>query len=347
MIMRDGAEVPPHPFVAIVILNWRDGAATLACVTAVQAITGVHYRIVIVDNGSTDGSAETLAAIDGVDVIRNGRNLGYAGGVNVGIRHAMQIGADYAWLLNSDATVGPDVLGKLLAVSEADPTIGLVSPVFHDPAAPDTPEFCLGRFEPRSRYANQTASPAEADDWQRSHADEVILLGTALLIRRSLVDAIGGLDDRFFAYVEDVDYCLRATAAGFHSVAVPDAVVYHKFKTPVEAPASCPDYLHYFMSRNYLLLWKKLPRPFLLRKAALWFLRQRLIQAERMAGNSGAIDALLAGLWDGVRGIGGPFDPSHRMPWPLRSMLGRHPRFWIDLIDGKCPVRRATAQARG
>jgi GT2 family glycosyltransferase len=327
------------PLVVVVILNWQDGHATLACVASLKVLANVRYRVIVVDNGSTDGSADRLAAVEGVDLIRNRQNLGFAGGVNVGLRQAMQNGADYVWILNNDATVTPDALARLVAAAESDPRIGLVSPVFHDPLHPETLEFCVGRFNPHSRYADQTNIPATAHEWQRTYPDQVVLLGTALLIRRSLIEAIGGLDDRFFAYVEDVDYCLRATAAGFRNVALPSAIVYHRFKTPVENPSGCPDYLHYFMTRNYLLLWKKLPGPVLLRKAALWFLHQRLIQIERAAGARGTIDAILAGLWDGLRGVGGPYDPAHRMPWPLRSLLGRCPRFWIRLMDGKPPLR--------
>jgi GT2 family glycosyltransferase len=325
------------PLVCVIILNWKDSEATFACLRALAGTGYPNLCTVVVDNGSTDGSVETLARMDSVNLIRNGRNLGFTGGVNVGLRHAVSKGADYVWMLNSDATVQPDVLGKLVAAAESDPRIGLVSPVFHDPDVPDVPEFCLGRFDPAARYATQTADVAQAKEWQANHPDQVLLLGTALLVRRSLIEAIGGLDEGFFAYVEDVDYCLRSLKAGFRNVAVPDAVVYHKFKQPVTDPAACPPYLHYFMSRNYLLLWKKLPGSPLLQKAAVWFLRQRLVQLDRMRDQPAAVDALLAGLWDGVRGRTGPYDPGRRMPWPVRVLLERHPGALIRLLDGKLP----------
>jgi hypothetical protein len=137
----------------------------------------------------------------------------------------------------------------------------------------------------------------------------------------------------FFANVEDVDYCLRARAAGFRAVAVPETVVFHKLTQPVENPGRVADYLHYFMTRNYLLLWRKLPLPALVRKAALWFLHKRLTQIARMPEFPAAIDAVLASLWDGVRGIGGPCRPAHKAPWLLRATLGRHPAFWLALLN--------------
>ena len=330
-----------QPKVAIVILNWNDVQATLACLKALRATDYPDYTTIVVDNGSSDGSAAHLRDMETIDLVTNVTNLGYTGGVNIGIGRAMATGADYVWLLNSDATTSPDVLGRLVAAAEIGQKIGLVSPIFCDPDDPATIEFRLGRFDPDARQATQTADPAVALTWQRDHPDQVVVLGTALLIRRQLIETIGVLDPEFFAYVEDVDYCLRAHAAGFHVVAVPDAVVGHKFKQPVEHPDLVPPYLHYFMARNYLLLWRKLPSPKWMRKGTIWFLHQRLAQIARMRCAPRAIDAVLAGLWDGVCGIGGPYHADRRAPWLIRMMLGRHPAFLLALLDGRNPFRRS------
>ena len=336
-----GASIQPaQPRVAIVILNWNDTPATLACLDALRATGYANYTTIVVDNGSTDGSVDRLRGIAAIDLITNPTNLGYTGGVNAGIGRAMAAGADYVWLLNSDATTQPDVLARLVATAESDERIGLVSPVFCDPDDPSAMEFCLGRFDPAARQASQTADAPTAAAWQRDDPAGVVLLGTALLIRRRVIETIGMLDPDFFAYVEDVDYCLRAHAAGFLAVAEPAAVVGHKFKQPIENPAGVPPYLHYFITRNYLLLWRKLPPPVLWRKATLWFLHQRLSQIQRMPGIPSAIDAVLAGLWDGVRGVGGPYRPNRKAPWPLRLAFGRFPGFWLALIDGRNPFGR-------
>jgi GT2 family glycosyltransferase len=325
------------PFVCAVVINWNNLDGTLACLRALKHTTYQNLGIVVVDNGSRAEDRAALADLPDIELALNAENLGFTGGVNTGIDRAMARGADYVWLLNNDATAASDVLDKLVAAAEADPGIGLVSPVFHDPDAPDRAEFCLGLFDPLSRTIHQTTDPEQAMVWQRDHQAQVVLLGTALLLRRALIERIGGLDTTFFAYVEDVDYSLRSTSAGFRNVAVPDAIVLHKFKEPVARPGSVPAYLHYFMSRNYLLLWRKMPGPRLLRRSTLWFLRQRLTQIERMPGAMAAIDALLAGLWDGVRGVGGRYDPTRRAPAVLRRWVGRHPGFWLNVIDGRWP----------
>ncbi|MFO1025795.1 MAG: glycosyltransferase family 2 protein [Acetobacteraceae bacterium] len=328
------------PRVAIVVINWNDADTTLRCLQSLRATDYANRTVIVVDNGSTDGSAARVAAAEpGIDLVINPENLGFTGGVNAGMRRAMETGADFVWLLNSDAVTAPDVLSRLVAAAETDPGIGLVSPVLHDLDHPDAPEICLARFDPDARIATQTADPTTAQRWLREHPQEVILVGTALLVRRALIETIGLLDPQFFAYVEDVDYSLRCHAAGFKAVAVPDAVVLHTFKQPVETPGAVPPYLHYFMTRNYLLLWRKLPPPVLRRKASLWFLRQRLAQIARMPDQPAAIEAVLSGLRDGVLGIGGPYQPERRAPWLLRWLLGRHPRFWLALLDGRLPFR--------
>jgi GT2 family glycosyltransferase len=307
-------EATGQPRVVIVILNWNDIQATMACLHALRATDYDNYAVIVVDNGSSDGSAVHLREIETIELVTSPVNLGYTGGANIGIDRAMTMGADYIWLLNSDAITRPDVLGCLVAEAEADPKLGLVSPIFCDPDEPAAIEFRLGRFDPQARQASQTTDPAVAAGWLRDYPDQVLVLGTALLIRRHVVEAIGALDSTFFAYVEDVDYCLRAHTAGFGVKAVPGAVVGHKFKQPVERPDGAPPYLHYFMTRNYLLLWRKLPPPILIRKSFIWFLRQRLAQMERMRAAPESIAAVLAGLWDGIREVGGPYRPTRKAP---------------------------------
>ena len=326
-----------HPAVCVVVLNWNSGETTRACLRSLAATVYPNFSIIVVDNASSDGSADELACIETIDLIRNRTNLGFTGGINAGIRRAMERDAEYVWLLNSDATAAPDVLGKLVAAAGRDTRIGLVSPIFHDPDPPHVAEFCLAQYDPKTGIARQTDDPSMAHEWAERYPERVVILGTALLVRRSLIETIGVLDDRFFAYVEDVDYSLRATAAGFRNVAVPDAVVWHRFKSPVKNPRSVPPYLHYYITRNYLLLWRKTSRRLFVSKAMLWFLRERLMQLSRMTGDTAATDALLAGLWDGLRGIGGPYDPLRRMPTVPRFLLGRQPMAWIDLMDGRWP----------
>jgi GT2 family glycosyltransferase len=326
----------PQPAVTAVILNWNNAAATRACLRSLAALDYDNLSILVVDNASSDGSADELANDGRVELIRNRTNLGFTGGANAGIRHAMRRRPDFVWLVNSDAVAAPHVLRQLVDAAARDSRAGLLSPVFHDPESA-RPEWLASRFDPVARIATQTDDPGTATEWREHFPEQIVLLGTALLISRSVIETIGELDDQFFAYVEDVDYSLRATAAGFRNVIVPDVEVSHAFKRPVEDPGTVPPYLHYYITRNYLLLWRKLPGRVLLNKAALWLLRQRLLQLSRMRNNPAATEALLSGLWDGVRGVGGQYDPARRMPAVPRLLLSRRPDLWLNLIDGGRP----------
>ncbi len=325
------------PKVCVVILHWKHLPETLACLQSLELLDYPNRQTVVVDNGAPAGDADILSGLDGIELVRNQENLGFTGGANAGIARSLELGADYVWLLNSDATTEPDVLSKLVSMAETDDMIGLVSPVIHDTIARDVPEFCVGLFDQRARTISETANPDTARAWQAQHPTHIFVPGTALLIRRSLIDKIGFLDDRFFAYVEDLDYSLRSAAAGYRNVAVLDAIIYHRFKRPVQEPGTSPPYLHYLITRNKLLLWKKLPGPTLRPRATVWFLLERLRQIERMIQYPASVDALVSGLWDGIRGIGGPYNPSRHSPRLLMWAVGKHPAFWIRMIEWKRP----------
>jgi GT2 family glycosyltransferase len=331
----------PAPLVATVVLNWQRPDETLACVRSLVESEYSNQRILVVDNDAGASGIESVLVGHPVRVIRNPKNLGFTGGMNVGMCHAVAVGADYVWLVNSDAVVGPHTLTKLVATAESDPKIGLVGPAIHDPISRETPVFYLGAYNQHHSFSSATNSRKEAESWLAYRTNEVFLYGTALLARRPLIEAIGGFDDRFFAYIEDIDYCLRCRQADFKIVPCFDAIVYHRFKDPENQPHLAPPHLHYLVTRNYLLLWRKQSPRLLWQKAALWFLNSRLRQLERMIGLPEQQDALLAGLWDGLRGVSGPYVATRRAPWWVRSTLGRHPRLVINLLDRRLPWRPA------
>ena len=119
-----------EPSVFIVVLNWNGLADTLECVRSLDAIEYQNRTVVVVDNGSANAEADQLeAARPGLIVLRSRENLGYAGGNNLGIRLALERGADYVWLLNNDTIVNPGCVTELVATGERDPQAGILSPV--------------------------------------------------------------------------------------------------------------------------------------------------------------------------------------------------------------------------
>jgi GT2 family glycosyltransferase len=241
--------------VCIIVLNWNGCDDTLACLASLSQLDYPDYTIAVVDNGSTDNSVAAIrAAYPQIKLIETGDNLGYVGGNNVGLEHARTTDADYALLLNNDTEVAPDFLRLLVEAAEVDPMIGIVGPTIY---YFDWPEVIW--------------SAGGAIDWNRGYTwmiglDEVdrgqfgedpcpadFVSGCALLVKMPLVEQVGLLDPRFFAYYEETEWCVRVARAGFKILHVPRAKIWHKI-SPVAREAS--PQVHYYMTRNRLLFLK-------------------------------------------------------------------------------------------
>jgi GT2 family glycosyltransferase len=328
--------VPPR--VTVVVLTWNRLAETRACLASLQALDYPALTLSVIDNASSDGAAAALRAeFPAAALRRNEKNLGYTGGNNAAIRAALADGADYVWLLNNDATVAPDTLARLIAVAEADAGIGLLSPLILRPGATGEgppgnggiggdgtrPEFAGGLLDLAAGSYRSTEDPALGRHWQAAHPDRFVLTGTALLLRRALIERIGLLDERFFAYWEDTDYALRALQAGFLTRLAFDIGVRHAAKPAGHAAP----HFHYLMARNEMLFWRKHLPPARAARPLYWALRRQLALAGASGQSRAARDAVMAGLWDGARGRGGAYDPGRRMPAPLaRLVLALAPR---------------------
>lgn len=219
--------------VLVVILNWNGAADTLACLDALERRTHPDADVLVIDNGSRPDDLARLrerrAARGAFTLHTEPRNLGFAGGVNVGIRRAQREGYDAVALLNNDATPEPGWLAALDAALErsgAAIATGLLLRASDDPAVHgtiDTAGDCLsiwGMPFPRGRDDARAAAPAGGTVFAAS--------GGASLYRTALFDEIGGFDDTFFAYFEDVDLSFRARLAGRGTVYEPEAIAYHR-----------------------------------------------------------------------------------------------------------------------
>jgi GT2 family glycosyltransferase len=326
------------PLVVIVVLNWNKWKLTLDCLHSLSALAYQNYRILLIDNGSTDDSLAHFENLPKqVALVTNTDNLGYTGGNNTAMASALAEGADYVWLVNNDAVVAPDSLSLLVAAAERDPGLGMISPLLkgYEGDAEFNPAGLLVHLD---RPALEVTTDTEtARRWQETMPDRFALAGTALLVRRALIERTGGFDDRLFAYDEDIDLSIRCVQAGFRSAVVFAATVYHHPR-PVSAADNrvVAPHVYYFMTRNDILLWRKHCTRGRAWKAALWVLHRRLghIRDWRLRGrHDDVVEAMLSGLWDGWRGVGGRYDPSRRMPAPLRSLLLASPGFWIGLLD--------------
>lgn len=211
------------PRVSCIILNWNGWAHTVECLTALIESSYQRMTLIVVDNGSTDNSVEQIrAAFPNVLVLESGKNLGFAGGNNLGIRHALAHGADYVWLLNNDTKPDPHALSALVAKALTDTKIGAVSSVCYYADSPSTVQAWAGaRVNLWTGSARLSMRP-RPDEWFDA------LNGTSFLISRAAIEDVGLLDENFFMYWEDTEFCLRLRKRGWRIGAAPNSRVLHK-----------------------------------------------------------------------------------------------------------------------
>jgi N-acetylglucosaminyl-diphospho-decaprenol L-rhamnosyltransferase len=233
-----------------VVVNYETADATLACVAALRRSRRAPDAIFVIDNGSRDRSVERLRASLGADrLLVLDDNQGFAAGSNHGLRAALADGAERLLLLNSDALVHVDALGRLEQALDADPHLGIVGPTI----------ISGGRIESRgirySRHTGRMFCNQAGDALEPSLPDEVRLVdavsGCAMLIARTVLEHHGLLDEEYFYSFEDVDLCLRATRGGQRSACVTAARVEHDSSLTI-GPKS-PRRI-YFATRNHLRL---------------------------------------------------------------------------------------------
>lgn len=254
----------PHVFA--IIVNWNGKEDTKVCLRSLRKITkkDLLFDIIVVDNGSTNDSVAVLKKeFSEVVLLETGKNLGFTGGNNFGMQYALNHGADFVWLLNNDTFVDKNVLSCLSVFK--DPKVGICGSKIY--FAPDH-EFHHDRYKTQERgkvfwyagglvdWANMYASHRGVDEVDRGQYDKVeptsFITGCSMMIRRAVIDRIGLLDDRYYLYLEDLDFCLRTKKAGFELWYVPSSVLWHVNAGSSARPGNP---LHeYYFTRNRLLL---------------------------------------------------------------------------------------------
>lgn len=244
-----------EPRVLAVVLNWRQPAMTLECVRALSDMSAPSaLDILVIDNGSGDGSAETLRheLPAGIDLLALPENLGFGRGNNVGLRRALDEGYDFALLINNDAFAASDMLARLLAAAE--PSIALLSPKITYEAKPHILWFAGARRKRRTldiagTGRGQTDGPAWSAD-----RDADYLLGTCLLVNLAAVRSVGLFDERYFMYFEDLDWSIRLQRAGYRLRLVAGARLSHRVAASsggLESPTR-----RYHLARSGVIFWR-------------------------------------------------------------------------------------------
>jgi len=257
------------PAVFTIVLNWNGLADTRECLESLRRADYANNHVLVVDNGSEGDEATALEQEFGgfIEVIRNPANLGFAGGMNVGIRRALEAGAEYVLLLNNDVTVDGRFLGELVKDAMLRPDLAAACPTiyFHDDrkrvystggtvnlwlgSASQTGRGELFPEEPKvERKGKWVLITAPTPMISRDYAD-----GACMLMPREAIERVGLLDEGYFMYWEETDWCFRARKLGLRCCWVPQAKVWHK----AERSLSSTDDFHYHYQRNALMFVRK------------------------------------------------------------------------------------------
>lgn len=294
----------------IILVNWNGWRDTAACVESCAHLTGAAYRLLVVDNHSSDDSvAQLRERFPHLRIEVTAENLGFAGGNNVGIELALAEGADFVWLLNNDTTVAPDSLSELLRAAAEHPGAGMFGSKVLYHARPDTIWFAGGFLDPkRAGYPRHVGADQVDDGRFDEPATADFLTGCSLLVRRQVIDQIGPVAEEFFMYWEDVEWCARAQAAGWECRYVPASRVWHKVASSIRGAGHLN--LRY-ETRNRLTFYRRYePRRY--RRVLAWTLRDVLALAVRLHLSNAR--ARLAGVLDHLRGRTGRIG-ARQSPW--------------------------------
>lgn len=252
-----------QPSVAIVVLNWRKPTETLACLASLSHITYPNARIIVVDNGSGDDSVPLIHQhAPELEVLKTGANLGYAGGNNVGVRYALDHGADAVLILNNDILVEPGFLEPLLDAALPPAAPAIVTAAVCEMARRDVIWALGAEINWRDGSPVRLHSGEPYAIWQGVPPFLVgYAAGSAMLAPRSIWETVGLIDEHYFLYYEEADWCMQARRAGFPVLAVPDSAVWHEVEAQQGRGSPA---VTYYMARN-----------------TLWFLRRNLPAKQR------------------------------------------------------------------
>ena len=316
------------PLVHIIILNWNGRDDTLACLESVTRIDYPNFRVIVADNGSSDGSVDAIRRdYPKVQVIENRANLGFAAGNNSAIAHALESGTEFVFLLNNDTVVDLGILEAFVKAAERVPQGGVFGGKIYYYDNKETLWYAGGYWDARTLSFGEYGA-GELDRGQFDNLTETEwVIGCAMFIRPEVFRAIGPLEPKFFLNNEEIDFCSRAKRAGFSCVYVSEARLWHKISASFGGEDS--PLKEYFSARNRLL-WAERNAGLGLRFCIYFSSARSLIRrfVRPLMGKTMHSPFTMKGWWWSVRAAF--FDPRNRA-----AFLGFRD-FWLRRF-GNCP----------
>lgn len=276
----------PFPKVVCVIVNWERPADTIECIDSILNSNMPEMQVLVVDNGSKDSSSEQISRLfPQVTLVSLPQNLGFAGGYNKGIRHALNIGASHIFLLNNDTVIEPETISRLI---DSPWDVAVPKILFYD--KPDYIWSAGARW--RAFPPSVVMIGFRQQDGQFYAVSHRLEYATAcaLMIQRHVLEIVGGFDQEFVNYMEDYDFAYRVKEAGFSMGFVPEAKVFHKVSRTL---GEYTPRRWKYQGKNTVLFYRKN------RRFSWWKLWTFLIWVTFRETITGKF-VILPGLWKGV-----------------------------------------------
>jgi GT2 family glycosyltransferase len=298
----DAAARTSPPKVGVVILNYNGKLLAERCVRSARDAEYANKEIILVDNGSTDGSAPYLRMLfPDLVILEYPQNLGIVGGRNRGLREAVRRGGDYVLCLDNDARIETASIRELIAVAESDPRIGVVGPKVYSDEQSSRIQ-CAGGMIPYTQNVSSERGTGKVDRGQYDKIEDVDYFpGCGFMTRREVLETLDFLDESFHGLgYEDTDFCMRAVRAGYRVVYVPRAVMWHLGSATVGRYSAHKKYAEavnaVYLVRRYGTFAQRVKFAFF---AGFGLGYALIVQSVR--GNHRAVFAKARGLWDGLR----------------------------------------------
>lgn len=242
--------------VAIILVNYNGKEYIKECIESIQAIDYKNYKIIVVDNNSTDDSLVYLKSLGNeIKLIEAKENGGFSFGNNLGIKYAIENGFEYFLLLNNDTLVKRDFLSKMLESFNRNPDAGIVGAKIM--YYPEKNRIWFGGGDVSwTRFRVVHNHIKETDNGQCNAEVEInFMTGCAMLISKEVIEKVGLLDEEYFMYCEDLDYSFKVLDNNFKIIFNPEAIVYHKVSLSSGGEDSA--FSLYWKTKNTLKVMKK------------------------------------------------------------------------------------------
>lgn len=244
--------------IAIVVLHYRNLTDTLECLDSLQTQDYPSFSILVVDNASQDENLESaLAKYPQVELIRSTHNLGFAGGNNIGITHALTQGAEAILLLNNDAVAAPNLLTTFVVAAKNHPDTAVFGAKIYYYDEPTIIWHAGGDVERRTVRCYHHGCPDSDLEKKWDEVREITYAcGCALFVTKEAIEKVGLMAPEFFLLWEEIDWCFRMRKEGYRCLYIPEAKVWHKISRSFEGGNRGPLWQYYYF-RNRLLFLKR------------------------------------------------------------------------------------------